>query len=185
MARSSSGNTKKRPPDGISNAWVYNRCNEYKKDVAVRANGMWVLATGSKGKELPVMSTLEDIQKELGEKFQTLWAHTITRGARGVRVGPAHANAHVMWIPKMVESEGDPSKFTMDCLSSFAPTWEVRGGEAGLECSGFLRPAFEVRLDGNQLGPGKQVGESASPPNPACLFLRKTIKLKRNQLIVL
>ena len=26
--------------------WVYNRCSEYKKDIAVRANGMWVLASG-------------------------------------------------------------------------------------------------------------------------------------------
>ena len=32
--------------DGMSNAWVYNRCSEYKKDIAVRANGMWVLASG-------------------------------------------------------------------------------------------------------------------------------------------
>ena len=127
------------------------------------------------------MSNLEDIQRELGDKFQTLWAHTITRGSRGVRVAPAHAKAHVMWIPKM---EDDSSNFTMDCLNKFAPSWEVRDGDAGLECSGFLRPAFEVRLDGNQLGPGKRLGESAAA-SPVCLFLRKTIKLKRSQMMVL
>ena len=150
-------------PDGMSNAWVYNRCSEYKKDIAVRANGMWVLASGepaSGGTEPPSMRSLEDIQKELGNSFQTLWAHTITRGARGVRVAPAHSSAHVMWIPKLVKLEDGPDEFTMDCLNRFAPSWEVRDGEAGLECSGFLRPAFEVSLDGNQLAPMKQVGEA-------------------------
>ena len=70
-------------------------------------------------------------------------------------------------------------------LNRFTPSWEVRDGEAGLECSGFLRPAFEVSLDGNQLAPGKQVGEADRSKNPACLFLRKTIKLKKSQMIVL
>ena len=163
----------------MSNAWVYNRCNDYKRDIAVRANGMWVLATGST--QPPVMSNLENIQKELGDKFQTLWAHTITRGSRGVRVAPAHANAHVMWIPKM---EDDSSNFTMSCLNKFAPSLEVRDGDAGLECSGFLRPAFEVRLDGNQLTPGKGLGES-SEQNPVCLCLRKSVKLRRAQVMVL
>ena len=175
-------------PDGMSNAWVYNRCSEYKKDIAVRANGMWVLASGkpaSGGTEPPSMRSLEDIQKELGNSFQTLWAHTITRGARGVRVAPAHSSAHVMWIPKLVKLEDGPDEFTMDCLNRFAPSWEVRDGEAGLECSGFLRPAFEVSLDGNQLAPGKQVGEAETSANPACLFLRKAIKLKKSQMIVL
>ena len=184
------------PPNGISNAWVYNRCSEYKKDIAVRANGMWVLASGgtepasggtepaSGSTEPPSMRSLEDIQKELGNNFQTLWAHTITRGARGVRVAPAHSSAHVMWIPKLVKLEDGPEEFTMDCLNRFAPSWEERDGEAGLECSGFLRPAFEVSLDGNQLSPTK-VGEPASGGNPACLFLRKAIKLKKRQMLVL
>ena len=173
-------NHEEAPPDGMSNAWVYNRCNDYKKDIALRANGMWVLDTVS-STQPPVMSNLEDIQKELGDKFQTLWAHSITRGARGVRVAPAHAKSHVMWIPKM---ETDSSSFTMDCLNSFAPSWEVRDGDAGLECSGFLRPAFEVRLDGNQLTPGKGLGEP-SAKNPVCLFVRKAIKLRRSQVMVL
>ena len=90
-----------------------------------------------------------------------------------------------MWIPKLVKLEDGPDEFTMDCLNRFAPSWEVRDGEAGLECSGFLRPAFEVSLDGNQLAPGKQVGEADRSANPACLFLRKTIKLKKSQMIVL
>ena len=174
-------------PDGMSNSWVFNRCSEYKKDIAVRANGMWVLAPGepaSGGKE-PSMRNLEDIQKELGNDFQTLWAHTITRGSRGVRVAPAHSSAHVMWIPKLVKLEDGPGEFTMDCLNRFAPSWEVRDGEAGLECSGFLRPAFEVSLDGNQLTPTKQVGEADKSANPACLFLRKAIKLKKGQMMVL
>ena len=175
-------------PDGMSNAWVYNRCSEYKKDIAVRANGMWVLASGepaSGGTKPPSMRSLEDIQKELGDSFQTLWAHTITRGARGVRAAPAHSSAHVMWIPKLLKLEDGPDEFTMDCLNRFAPSWEVRDGEAGLECSGFLRSAFEVSLDCNQLAPGKQVGEAERSANPACLFLRRTIKLKKSQMIVL
>ena len=73
------------PPDGMSNAWVYNRCNQYTKDTAVRANGMWVLVSGSAqlasgSTEPPVMCSLVNIQKELGDSFQTIWAHTITMG---------------------------------------------------------------------------------------------------------
>ena len=177
------------PPDGMSNAWVYNRCNQYTKDTAVRANGMWVLVSGSAqlasgSTEPPVMCSLVNIQKELGDSFQTIWVHTITRGSRGVRVAPAHASAHVLWIPKLVKLEDGADAFTMDCLNMFAPSWEVRDGEAGLECSGFLRPAFEVRLDGNQLGPQK-IAEPARQVNPACLFLRKTLKLKQGEMMVL
>ena len=83
-----------------------------------------------------------------------------------------------MWIPTLVKLEDGPGEFTMDCLNRFAPSWEVRDGEAGLECSGLLRPAFEVSLAGNQLGPEKSA-------NPACLFLRKAIKLKKKAMIVL
>ena len=82
----------------------------------------------------------------------------------------------------LVKLEDGGADFTMDCLNSFAPSWEIRGGEAGLECSGFLRPAFEVSLDGNQLGPGKNLGLATIP---ACLFVRKPIKLKRHQLMSL
>ena len=167
-------------PDGMSNAWVYNRCNQYTKDTAVRADGMWVLVSGSAqlasgSTEPPVMCSLVNIQKELGDSFQTIWVHTITRGSRGVRVAPAHASAHVLWIPKLVKLEDGADAFTMDCLNMFAPSWEVRDGEAGLECSGFLHPAFEVRLDGNQLGPQK-IAEPARQVNPACLFLRKMLR---------
>ena len=69
-------------PDGMSNAWVYNRCSEYKKDIAVRANDMWVLASrepASGGTERPKMRSLEDIQKEPGNSFQTPW-HRELRG---------------------------------------------------------------------------------------------------------
>ena len=90
-----------------------------------------------------------------------------------------------MWIPKLVKLEDGPEEFTMDCLNRFAPSWEERDGEAGLECSGFLRPAFEVFLDGNQLTPTKQAGEADKSANPACLFLRKAIKLKKGQMMVL
>ena len=89
-----------------------------------------------------------------------------------------------MWIPKLVKLEDGPNEFTTDCINRFMPSWENRNGEAGLECSGFCRPAFEVRLDGNQLVPTKPL-DADRLANPACLFLRKQIRLKKNHMIVL
>ena len=64
----------------------------------------------------------------------------------------------------------------------FLPSWEVTG-EAGIECKGVLRPAFELALEGNQLEPqGRAIPQTA---NPLCLFLKKTLKLKRGAIIAL
>ena len=53
-------------PDGMSNGWVFNRCTEYKKDTALRANGHWVLASGSEAStEPPVMRNLEIFNRNL------------------------------------------------------------------------------------------------------------------------
>ena len=62
-------------------AWAFNRGFEYKKDVAIRATGMWVLNTAASGAGAitaasgagsAAMRTLEEIQTQVGYQFQTL-----------------------------------------------------------------------------------------------------------------
>ena len=62
----------------LEHAWTFNRVHEYKRDIAMRANGMWVLATP--GAE-PKMQTLDMIERQLGDICETVWAHSLTRGA--------------------------------------------------------------------------------------------------------
>ena len=69
--------------------------------------------------------------------------------------------------------EADVNTFDMSSLGKFLPSWEVIG-EAGIECKGVLRPAFALALAGNQL-----------EPSPLCLFLKKNMKLKKGNIIVL
>ena len=119
---------------------------------------------------------------ELGDNFQTLWAHTITRGNRGVRVAPATGSS-VLWVPHLAETEtADVEAFSMLCLGAFLPSWEVKG-ETGLECQGLLRPAFELALRGNQLEPAGNANPQSA--NPVCLFLKKALRLQKSQMITL
>ena len=129
------------------------------------------------------MNTLEAIQMELGDKFQTLWAHTITRGRRGARVSPANPGNRILWGPTLKETEEEDVKmFDMGNLGTYLPSWEVNG-EAGLECQGMLRPAFELALEGNQLEPAGKANPKTA--NVACLFLKKHLKLKKSHVITL
>eukprot|EP00974_Lingulodinium_polyedra_P056114 5395938-Lingulodinium_polyedra.AAC.1 len=67
-------------------AWVYARRREWKRDIATRANGFWVLkmspASGGQAAEAPRVQTLEEIHSELGTGgggFDDVWAQCITR----------------------------------------------------------------------------------------------------------
>ena len=165
------------------NAWTFNRGTEYKRDIAYRANGMWVLDNAAASGASPKMMTLEMIAAQLGGQFKTLWAHTVTFGKRGVKVMPANSSQRIVWTPKCADIEADDVQaFSANCLAAFLPSWEVKG-ETGLECRGVLRPAFALALDGACLEPaGKLDPQSA---NPVCLFLKKTLKLNKDHIITL
>ena len=164
-------------PEGRQQAhsWVFNRGNDYKRDVAIRANGFWVLKSASG--DTPKMQTLDDIAKHLGPNFKELWAHVLTRGSRAVRVAPVQET--VLWVPSFQEPE-DGSTFSEDNLAQWLPSRE-ENTTTGLECKGALRPAFEVSLEGSQLTPDNNPATS----NCCCLFLKKSVTLKDKQLLVL
>ena len=177
MGRGGLGNLVSGSGESISgrhleHAWTYTRVHEYKRDIAMRANGMWVLA--APGAE-PKMQTLEMIERQVGD-CETVWGHSLTRGARAVRIAPV--NMQVLRHP-MLEEPADGSSFDVNNLGQWVPSREERTG-TGLECKGLLRYAFEVALEGKQLTP-----DNRTTRNPLCLFMRKNQALKPSQLLVL
>ena len=168
-----------------ANAWIFSRGTEWKRDIALRANSMWVFQGAASGAQpaasgAPVMKTLEAIRAEVGDVFAKVHAHNVSNGSRSVRISPS---TNVVWHPTFLQTvEADISAFDMSSLGKFLPAWEIMG-EAGIECKGLVRPAFALALEGNQLEP---VGR-ASPQtaNPLCLFLRKALKLKKGTIVVL
>ena len=181
-------------PEGrqLLHSWLYTRCSEWKRDVATRGNGFWVLkkvpASGggqgaAAGAEKPRLQTLEGTQSELGAVgFDDVWAHCLTRGARAVRIWPVET--HVWWVPKGVMPDVAVEEFDTSRLGAWVPSREQQTN-TGLECAGLLRPAFEVHLD----GPNKKTltpdANPATGGNPLCLFLKKNLILKPGQLVVL
>ena len=163
----------------------------------MRANGFWVLknapASGSSasdktpasGGTAPRMQTLEELQSQMGIQgggFDDVWAHCITRGARSVRV--ASVDTPVWWVPKTTMVAEEVAAFDATNLAAWVPSRE-KNTQTGLECTGLLRPAFEVTLD----GPNKKTltpdANPAAGGNPLCLFLKKNLVLKPAQLVVL
>ena len=140
---------------------------------------MWVFQQAASG--APQMKTLEAIRAEVGDAFVTLYAHSITHGSRSVRISPG--DRRVVWYPSILETvQADVVTFDMNYLGKFFPAWEATG-EAGIECKGVLRPAFELALDGNQLEPvGRALPQNASP---LCLFIKRSLKLKKGYIIAL
>ena len=57
-------------------------------------------------------------------------------------------------------------------------------GGAAVSVSRILAPSIRGKFEGQPIGPNR-VEEPASGSNPACLFLRKAIKLKKSQKLVL
>ena len=142
---------------------MFNPGNDYKRDIAIRASGYWVLKTASGD---PKMQTLEEISKTLGANFKELWAHSITRGSRATRVAPV-ATDTVLWVPALSEPE-DGSTFSETNLMQWMPSRE-ENTSTGLECKGSLRVAFEVELAQDMLKPDN-CPEAA---NCCCLFWKK------------
>ena len=175
-------------PEGrkLLHAWLYSRCSEWKRDIATRGNGFWVFqkapASGG-GPDKPRMQTLEEIQSELGaEGFSDVWAHNVTRGARAVRISPVVVQ--VWWVPKGVNPDMAVEEFGISQLGAWVPSREKQT-DTGLECTGLLRPAFEVKLEGLN---GKTLTPDLNPAsggNPLCLFLKKALILKAGQMAVL
>ena len=72
-------------------------------------------------------------------------------------------------------------EFDTSRLGAWVPSREQKTS-TGLECTGLLRPAFEVLLYKKTLIPD---ANPATGGNPLCLFLKKNLILKPGQLVVL
>ena len=173
----------------LAHSWVYARVTDWKKDIALRASGSCLILQPNPGPAAsgaaaaagatPKMSTLEEAAKELGEAtVQGLWAHSVTQGARAMRVSPMATT--VWWRPTISDADSDGGSFSAENLAQWVPSREEET-PTGLECKGMLRLAFEVVLDGTTLKP------DATPKtgNPLCLFLRKPVFLKSRQMLAL
>ena len=194
MGRGGPGSLVSAPPEGrqLLHSWLYTRCSEWKRDIATRANGFWVLkkapASGggqgaAAGAEKPRLQTLEEIQSELGAVgFDDVWAHCLTRGARAVRIAPVETQ--VWWVPKGVMPDVAVEEFDTSRLGAWVPSREQQTA-TGLECAGLLRPAFEVALGGTHSRTLTPDANPATGGNPLCLFLKKNLILKPGQLVVL
>ena len=81
------------PPDGMSNAWVYNRCSEYKKDIAVQcvqtACGCWPLAARSRPLAAQCCAVLRISKKSL-VTISRHFGRTPLRGGPAVSVSRQH-----------------------------------------------------------------------------------------------
>ena len=165
-------------PDKAPHGWAFTRYTEHRKDVAFRANGYFVFGEGSTGRD-PQLRTLEDIEKALGSEIVnelTLYAHNITRAARSSRVAPLPVS--VVWLPtRSVPQDG--STFSRYLVGQWSRSMEEQTS-TGIEVKGILRPAFVVTLQGKQLSPSRIMDD-----NTVMLFIKKTITMKPNALIVL
>ena len=157
-------------PRASPHSWVYTRLTSYNKDIPSRANGCLVLER--QGTQ-PSLATLEQVEQVLGHQATTVYGHTVTRGARTVRVAPGPTK--VVWTPLLNESH-DVSTFTVDNLGHWAQSREEETS-TGWEIKGFLRCAFAMEV--------KEGGLSPNQGGSLCLFTRKQISLKADQWLVL
>lgn len=174
MGRGGNGKLTNVQPTGrhANHSWVFNRITEFKRDVAIRANGY--LVSKSASGDTPRMKSMEELLQS-HTHIKELWAHSMTAGSRGVRVAPVRDT--VYWVAALQEPE-DGSTFSSANLLQWTPSRE-ENTSTGLECKGTLRVAFEVSPEANELRP-----DNSSNAKCCCLFMRKSVTLNNQQLLV-
>ena len=165
-------------------AWQYTRISDYKKDVAKYANGAIVLEGTD---AIPKLRTLSQCEEVLGEaafganmKVLRLYGHNSTAGARSSRIVPSTPG--VVWIPAKSEPS-DGSTFLALNMGQWVRSHEVKvEGKSMYECTGALRPGFEVALDAalKQLKPSNR-----ADGNPLAFFTNKVLHLKAKGMVAL
>ena len=127
------------------------------------------------------MQTLQEIEKEVRSVGFRVYGHVIARTSSSVSISPGQVP--VFWIPTKRTTEAvvgaDGGQFNNDSLCTWLPSFE-RTFKKGVECTGLLRPAFEVVLSGQKFAPSTKVNA-----NPVCLFTCKRLDLKPKELISL
>jgi hypothetical protein len=162
-------------PHKAPHGWAFTRYTEHKKDIAFRANGYFVLGEeGSNGRD-PQLRTLADIEKSLGSDIVNdlrVYAHSVKRSARSSQLAPLAGCGCIMWLPTRSMPQ-DGSTFSRDSVGQWSHSMEEHT-PTGIQINGVLRPAFVVNMDGKQLS-----------PSGIMLFIKKTIMMRPNSLIVL
>ena len=173
MGRGGSGTLTNVQPTGrhANHSWVFNRITEFKRDVAIRANGYLVSKSASDDTSAsggtPEMKSMEELLKE-HPHVKDLWAHSVTAGSRASRITPVQET--IYWVAALQEPENG-STFSANNLLQWTPSREENTA-TGLECKGTLRVAFEVSPVGQELRP-----DNSPTANCCCLFMRKSTTL--------
>jgi hypothetical protein len=162
-------------PPKAPHGWEFTRYTEYKRDTAFRANGYFVFGEdGSNGRD-PHLQTLVDIEKSLGSDIvndMTVYAHSIKRIGRSAHLAPLASARCIMWLPTRSMPQ-DGSTFSRHSVGQWSHSMEEHT-PTGIQINGVLRPAFVVNMHQKQLS-----------PSGIMLFIRKTITMRPNSLIVL
>ena len=102
MGRGGNGKLTNVQPTGrhAKHSWVFNRITEFRRVVAIRANGYLVSKPASG--DTPKMKSVEEVLKGYTH-ITELWAHSMTTGSRGVRITPVRYI--VYWVAALQEPE--------------------------------------------------------------------------------
>ena len=124
------------------------------------------------------ISTLRQVEEAVGgEPNLTIYGHSITWRSKKTTVMPGEP--HVSWAPKMQENS-DGSSFSALCIGQWQLSHEVQGLKRQIECSGLLRPAFELFLNPSD----RMLSPFASADaNAVILFTVKKISSKAKGLV--
>ena len=162
-------------------SWRYTRLSDPKKDTLKFANGGLVLgplsAQADQLQQIKIQTFVQIEQAIGGARDIKVYGHAITRGQRAVRITPGEPP--VSWVPKLMEN-ADGSSFSALCLGQWLRSHEV-ANEKQIECTGMLRPAFEVQLDAQRL----LSPSPAADANALCLFSVKRFSTKPKQVMAL
>ena len=141
------------------------------------ANGGMVFEGGG-GSLLPTIQMFTQIEQAVGGASDLkIYGHAVTRGHKHVRIQPGEPT--VSWVPKRQEPE-DGSSFSSQCVGQWQLSHEV-AGDKHMECTGLLRPAFELSL-----AEARTLAPSPLPQaNAMCLFAVKKFGVKAGALVAL
>ena len=127
--------------------------------------------------------TSEEIDARLGTQGAlSLYAHSVTRGARSIRVAPGPTP--VVWAPSLSEPE-DGCTFAAANIGQWVKSHEAEV-EGKIEVKGMLRPVFECACTQSDSGAGMQLRPEPRQVDCAVHLLTRAAKVfKASQLVAL
>jgi hypothetical protein len=172
-------------------AWRWTRISTHKRD-SPELGGAMIFQRGTSGEPdgtVPILSTLDAIEKELGNNV-TLYAHSITRGSTpftATKVTVVPAVTPVVWCPHQTDlADG---KFCSGVLGQYIPSREIAHGTSQTKSTGLVRAVFAVEAT-ERTGSGSSgipgIAWSLQPkctPNSVHFFLVKKLDIKAGEFV--